>query len=224
MVDAAQLGEFLERKFQALARRADVESPMDYLAAALEVDREQIYRWRKSLGPGRRPVTVHDRDDVEDALHKAGYFMWEVFEDDDADDVVDATTAGQRRSLERLIAGQPAGVYGKLTDSAMRELYEMHLEGVSARELGRRIWQQAGFKTPHSAMQAILARWEALGLPVHRPTSKRLTEEGRSERRRQRRDSGEVQAIVCSGRNKYGEPCSRWARPGSDRCTYHQRP
>jgi hypothetical protein len=104
----------------------------------------------------------------------------------------------------------------------MRTLHRVHAEqGLSARELGRRIWRAAGFKNPNSAMQAILARWEALELPVHRPINQRRTEEGRAARRQHRRETGEVQAKRCRGYNNRGNPCSRWARPGEDYCSFH---
>lgn len=63
--------------------------------------------------------------------------------------------------------GKPKGVYGKLEDRHLRALHVFHIDkGVSIRELGRRIWRQAGFASAHSADVAIGEGFKRLGLPA----------------------------------------------------------
>lgn len=231
-VDAGVLAEWLERKLESLSQR--VERPHQVLASSLEVHGKQLYHWRKQLSPSGTPTSRQPRDKVEDALHRAGVFMWEVFEDDDSDDVVDPTTAGQRRSLDRIVRGKPAGVYGKLTDEQMLALNRLHMEGgLSVRELGRRIWKSAGFKTEHSAAMSMVARWAALDLPrrdqltatrlastTHGMRAKRGTPEGNEFRRKHRKD---VKAVKCAATNCQGKNCGRWAQSDSDYCYAHRK-
>ena len=234
-VDAAVLAEWLERKLGSLGLHHD--NPKAVLAATLEVSTKRLWQLRSQRTANGAKTTSQPRDEVEDALHKAGVFMWEVYPTDDNRDVVSPTTSGQRRSLDRIIRGQPAGVYGKLTDQQMYALHELHTErGVSVRELGRMIWRPSGFKTEHSATQSIIARWEALELPRRSQAEASLrantkhglrrdrgkTPEAREFRRKQRLATGEIQAKRCAGVNNRGKACQRWAKPGSDYCYAHQ--
>lgn len=53
----------------------------------------------------------------------------------------------------------------KLTDEQLRALHLLHVrEGVSVRELGRRIYRRAGYRSAKSAAMGVLGGWRRLGL------------------------------------------------------------
>ena len=143
--------------------RAGVESKVEigHLAAKVTVARlefdlglgeRRLHRWRYEL-------QAIERIDMEEALHHADVGMWEVYPDlpDIEAPQKELGTHGPRR-LRR---------DSKLTEEQIRVLHRMHQErGVSIRELGRTIWDQAGFASPGAAARSIGRGFHRFQLPV----------------------------------------------------------
>lgn len=121
----------------------------------------------------------------------------------------------------------------KLTDDQVRVLHSYHLRGVSAAELGRRIYRKVGYASPASAQMGILEGFRRLGLDRRpQPEATSLANRGRSlyedspgtadraaYKRWWRRKQG--RARKCAGVTGTGEPCGKWAAPGSEFCWLH---
>lgn len=144
----------------------------------------------------------------------------------------DAPTREKKRG-----GGKPAGVHGKLSDRHLQALHHFHLEqGVSIRELGRRIWEKAGYASPTSAAESISQGFKRLHLPA---LSRQAATVKANERRRQpgspgtanqsaykrylRKKNGgyrHCQAVKTQAPGK-GKPCSHYAMAGSEFCFVH---
>jgi hypothetical protein len=142
---------------------------------------------------------------------------------------------GETRTARK--RGKPKGVWGKLEDRHLRALYAFHVDrGVSIRELGRRVWKQAGFANAHSAGVAISYGFIRLGLKAldrgeatARANSKRraATSPGTADRKtykrylRKKKGGYRICQGVKLGAPRKGSPCTRYASPGSDYCYVH---
>lgn len=133
--------------------------------------------------------------------------------------------------------GKPKGVHGKLEDRHLRALHRLHSEqGLSLRELGRRIWEKAGYANAHSAGMAISYGFRRLGLPAlsqaeataraneaRRAADSPGTADRSAYKKWRRRQKGGYRA--CKGIKRQppgkGQPCTRWALVGSDYCYAH---
>jgi len=134
--------------------------------------------------------------------------------------------------------GKPAGVHGKLADRHLQALHHFHLEqGVSIRELGRRVWEKAGYASAASAAESISQGFKRLHLPA---LSREAATAKANERRRQPGSPGTANRGAykrwlrkknggyrrCKGIKKQppgkGRPCSRYALVGSDFCQAHE--
>lgn len=133
--------------------------------------------------------------------------------------------------------GKPAGKWGKLTDPQLRLLNQLHHDqGLSQRELGRRIYQRVGFATAKSAAMAIGSGWKRLGLTARDRGA--ATAKANTDRRGEGSPGTADRAVYkvflrernggyrrCAGvRQQYprkGAPCSRYAMAGSDYCLQH---
>lgn len=133
------------------------------------------------------------------------------------------------------------GCRSRLTDVELRYLYQLHLAGVSARELGRRVYRVRGYASEKSALEGVSKGWKRLGLKArgriemtvlvstkHGLASRDRSAWGEAERAHRierRRATGEIRAKRCEGkRTSYpdkGGPCRRWALRDSDFCYYH---
>lgn len=81
-VPARPLQVWLERQVALLELREDLETtPREHLRRRLGVDEAMLRRWLKARGRSGNKVATHWRPTVEDALHRAGVFMFEVFPD-----------------------------------------------------------------------------------------------------------------------------------------------
>lgn len=140
-----------------------------------------------------------------------------------------------RRSGKR--RGKPVGVYGKLTDAQLKALHRFHRDhGVSIRELGRRVWEAAGYASEKSAANAISDGFKRLRLPAmprelavrkanesrRSPESPGTKDRAAYKRWRRKRDGG---YRPCQGAKltppEVGRPCERYALTASDFCRFH---
>lgn len=118
---------------------------------------------------------------------------------------------GETRTAHK--PGKPAGVWGKLEDRHLRALHRFHLEqGVSIRELGRRVWRQAGFAGAHSAGVAISYGFKRLGLAT------RSRSEATAASNRERAEKRGLP--YCSFVKSDGSRCER--RTSKGRCWHHR--
>lgn len=124
-----------------------------------------------------------------------------------------------------------------ITEKQLRALHRLHTdEGISARELGRRIFETAGYATANSALMAILGGWRRLDLRslprteaavrsniARRQAGSPGTADQRAYKRWRRKRNGGYRR--CSGvRLRYpnkGAPCKHYALVGSDYCYAH---
>jgi hypothetical protein len=128
---------------------------------------------------------------------------------------------------------KPAGVYGLLRDHQLRALHRIHIEGgVSLNELGRRVWERAGYAGPRVATEGIRLGWRRLGLTardrltaVRASNRARATGSGPEHRRALRIARGETIGVQCAGTivggARCGEPCRLPAVRGSRYCVVH---
>jgi len=120
-----------------------------------------------------------------------------------------------------------------ITDTQLRALHLAHVNGASIRELGRRVWQRAGYASEKSAANAISEGFKRLGLPARdriEATVKASYKHGKGARdnkaaykRWKRRQEGH--ARPCRGVKtqppEVGRPCRRFALADSDYCRSH---
>jgi hypothetical protein len=100
----------------------------------------------------------------------------------------------------------------KLKDRHIEVLHQMHTErGVSIRELGRFIWERAGFASAEAAARAITRAFDRMHLPA-RPYA---------ESRELTRRKGER---LCEEVKASGESCGNFAMVGSSLCWGHLHP
>lgn len=122
----------------------------EVLAARLRLSPRRLYAWRFELAG-------LDRADLEDALNRAGYELWEVYPDL-VDVALDPEPEEARRSAQ-----------AKLTDRKLRALHLLHTRGgFSIRELGRRVWEREGFLSARGAEISIRRGFARLYLPIER--------------------------------------------------------
>lgn len=126
----------------------------DVLAVRLGIDGRRLYAWRFE----NRHL---DRDMVEDALHRAGYALDDVYPDLDLGGV-----------RERNRGGVLPGTTGRLRDPHLEVLHRLHIErGMSIREMARRLWRGLGYASEDAADFAIRKGWKRLRLEVRRRPS-----------------------------------------------------
>lgn len=170
----------------------------------------------------RRSYRTLNRTELEEALRRAGYQIWDVYPELASDG--DGPTHGYCPSCKEDVpvdermrclwcdgrawkgrSGDPPGAQSKLTDRQVKALYELHLRGVSVIELGRRIWKQAGYSSWTTAEKGVRYGFKRLRLPVVVPTTPI-----------HRRCIG-----LKTGTPNKGSRCSRYAVRGSEYCREH---
>lgn len=161
----------------------EVVVTVEQLARELGLGDRRLWRWRYE-------VKSLERIEVEEALHKADVGFWEVYPD-----AAPVTITGPSR----------LGQGSKLSDDQVRRLYELHEAGASIRELGRRLWRPAGYRSLGAAEKGIRRGFARLGLPP-------LGRPGLSHRR--------CRGIKTWWPNK-GARCRRAPVLGSDFCREH---
>ena len=127
---------------------------------------------------------------------------------------------------------------GRISEAAARAIHAKYATGVSARTLGRELYQVLGYKTANTCETAIgdafkrygLARRERIEATVLASTSSGLSPRDWRERNRRRKAAGltvhmkPLQPKCKSVRRQYprkGEPCACRAMFGSDYCAAH---
>jgi hypothetical protein len=146
------------------------------LALQLGLHEDVLRRWR-------RDYPTLKRADVEDALHRVGVPIADLYPDLAAEDggghrwcpgckeVVPTTEEKHCLWCDRrcYFESKPNSAISrrKLTDSQLRALHRIHARGgASVKELGRRVWKQAGYSNAHVARSSIRNGFKRLGLPV----------------------------------------------------------
>jgi hypothetical protein len=100
----------------------------------------------------------------------------------------------------------------KLTDRQLRVLHRVHMErGISIRELGRMVGDQAGYASAAAAARAISRGFARLHLPARTSFASRLATMVRGYDR-------------CEEVKATGERCESFAMAGSDLCWHHRFP
>lgn len=190
------------------------EAAVRQLAYDLGIGERKLHRWRvenQSL----------EKAEVADALHHADCALWEVYPDADEataerthgyctgcrEDVpvgpqLDCLFCGKRTWRKR--SGVDMSAYSKLTDEQLRKLHKLNQQGVTIRELGRRIWRATGYSSFMSAEGGIRRGFRRLGLQ----TTSTYGYEAPLRRCRK---------IATST----GRPCGKWPMVGSDYCMQH---
>lgn len=125
----------------------------------------------------------------------------------------------------------------RVTEAQLRALHLVHVQqGLSIRELGRRIWERVGYASEKSAANSISAGWKRLGLRARpkseatalanvqrrTPGSPGVSDRAAHKRWARERNGGQRR---CAGEKLTypgkGRPCERWAMLGSDFCLQH---
>jgi hypothetical protein len=128
------------------------------------------------------------------------------------------------------------GVPARLTDDQFEVLHKAHIRGASIRDLGRQVWQAAGYSSPKSAAVAISSGFKRLHLPARdrvEATVQASTTHGHGSRtnkaayrRWHRRQTGEVRDERCNAvRTQYpskGAQCQNMALAGGEYCYAHE--
>ena len=121
------------------------------------------------------------------------------------------------------------------TDDQLIVLHKAHLRGASIRELGRQLWQQAGYSSPKSAATSISKGFKRLHLPARdriEATVQASTTHGKGSRtdkasykRWHHRQTGKVRDQRCAAvRTQYpskGSPCRNMAMASGEYCWAH---
>lgn len=127
---------------------------------------------------------------------------------------------------------------GRISERAARAIHAKYQTGISARTLGRELYQVLGYKNPRTCEMQIGVAFKRYGLPVRdrieatrlASTTNGLSPRDWRERYRRRREAGlgihmeplqpRCKAVrVCYPRK--GEPCRKPAMRGSDYCISH---
>lgn len=160
----------------------------DELAAQLGIGTRRLYAWRSE-------AEALDRDAVEDALHRAGYALDEIYPD------VPSAPEPKR-------GGVPAGYGSYLGDEEILALHRLHMRGISIAELARRIYRKAGYRSAEAAKYGIRTGFRRLGLEIKRRPPHRLT----------------LLPPQCIERASNGARCKSFPVRGTDRCWSHTNP
>jgi hypothetical protein len=253
---AIPLAIWVQRELDRLYRDETVESPFGRLAMRLGISERLLGLWRDEISSEGEPRFTVNRESAEDALHAADLELVDVFgpalgEEVEVSEVYCSRCHEQVKtdgdgaclwcdgptSQRRRRGGKPRGVYGKLEDRHLHALHHFHTQkGVSIRELGRRVWSQAGFANAHSAGVAISYGFKRLGLAAlsHSEATARSNRQraatdspGTADRAaykrwRRKRNGG---YRICQGVKlqapRKGSPCTRYALIGSEFCLMH---
>lgn len=196
------------------------ERTVSELARELGIGERRLWRWRYE-------VKSIDKAEMTEALHRAGLGLWDVY-GDQADETPKLThwycptcnedcpvdsdlsclwCATPTRKAKRK-GGTPPGVYGKLSDDQLRALHRFHADGgLSIRELGRRVWEKAGYASWESAAHGIRIGFNRLHLTVHK------------------RSHQDLQVPRCSAVKSsppgVGRRCRSFVAAGSEFCRLH---
>lgn len=77
---AQPLTDWLDAELERFEARADLDTtPREALRRRLGVDEKLLRRWLRGHGSNDRPTVSHPAPTVEDALHRAGVFTFEVY-------------------------------------------------------------------------------------------------------------------------------------------------
>jgi hypothetical protein len=135
---------------ERLGENAEDEATVKQLAFDLGLGDRKLLRWRKE----NRHL---ERIEVEEALHHADVQFWEVYPD---------------LELKVPSPDNPSWFVSKLSDEQVLELHAINVAGASVREIARRIWVKAGYKSAEAAAFGIRTGFRRLGLKsvVRHPT------------------------------------------------------
>lgn len=127
--------------------------------------------------------------------------------------------------------GKPSGVHGRISDEELRELHVLHVEGLSIRTLGHRVWR-GRYSSPQSAAMAISAGFRRLRL-WRRPRQEATALVQREHRHPDSPGKSNTAAYRrwllekagrrrrCEALTVSGTPCRLWAMNDSECCHMH---
>lgn len=135
------------------------ETAVERLVFDLGIGERRLRRWRHEN-------SSLERIEVEEALHRAGTGIWEVYPEVPA--------------LPILAPQQQPGYRANLTEAQLLELHRLHVAGVPVKVLAERVWKVAGFASWVSAEKRIRVGFSRLGLSTtrglrHLPPARRCT-------------------------------------------------
>lgn len=227
------------------------------LAEQLGINERTVYRYKNGLDGESKPgVTTYARYPVEDALEALGIPFADVYPEiaaaDDVelepeaycaqcrDDVIPLDGScpwcdgpvGQRkpRSIPRRGQGR------RLSDAQVRAAHRLHWEeGLSLRELGRRLYRQAGYSSAKSCAGALSNAFAGMALPardridatVVASTSHGLSPRvprtlgEREAKLAHRRTLAQAGREPCSAVTGHGFPCQNFCPSGMRTCRFH---
>lgn len=237
------------------------KTPFVRLAEQLGISPRLLSCWRDELTSEGRPQFSVGRELVEDAFDRGDVGLWEVFPGVERgprteethrwcpsckeSSAVDADRlclwCGGPTEAERPKRGgwkRPDLVGSRYTEAQLHALHVFHLrDRLSIRELGRRTFAAAGYKSHRVAEIAISREWKRLGLQARdRIEATRLasTKHGMAPRYgsragygtyRRRILHGEEDQPLCAGvrqnHPRKGEPCELRAMKGARFCSQH---
>lgn len=101
------------------------------------------------------------------------------------------------------------------TDPQLTVLYRAYVadRSLSIEELGRRVFEAAGYKSAKSAAVSLSVQWRMRGWPVR----------GRVEQARLVPKAPAAGARLCAATARSGRPCRKYPRTGSRFCLAHDR-
>jgi hypothetical protein len=189
---------------KGLGERAGTVSA-ESLAQDLGIDHRRLYAWRFE-------TQYLERIRIEEALHHAGFAIWEVYEPDEEIELEEEAHCDQCGEIVTPIKGdcpwcgsltkkratrkrrggwkRPDLAGSRYTEAQLRAMHIFHMrDGISINELGRRTFEIAGYKSNHSAAVAISRQWKRLGLSVRDRIEQTVissTKHGRKRRKQTR--------------------------------------
>lgn len=230
---ARPLAKWLAREIARLECNETIgTSPVQYLSRNMQIDEKIVRRWRDLLGGTDKPTETQPRETVEDALHRYGALIFDVFpdlaDDEPADDDEPARRGGWTRPDRR---------GSRYTEPQLRALHLAHVRGQSLNALGKQTHRKVGYKSAGSAAMAMSREFKRMGLPITERVDqvrKTCTVHGLAPKhgprpgyKRFKRTHGiepgyrPTCAALRSTHPRKGDPCDRPAMHGSEFCYQH---
>jgi hypothetical protein len=166
------------------------------MAETFGVDERTLYRYRNCLatGPdGEEPTETFSLVVVEEALHRAGFFLWDVYDEEEHFE------SHRDENLKPLAA--------LMQEGALVRAKAMYDTGHSMRETADALFPGSGYASIHSLTWALYREFRNQGWQVRTRAEAGVLA---------LRPRGTCEAVVG------GDPCNGYAKTGSRFCRFHQ--